>query len=272
MSDLNPQGSGALSRQVPVSVKSIGQSAIPAISGRDLHSWLEIEKDFMDWMKIQINGARLVQHRDYEIIFPLQVENPGTIGRPRTEYLLSLDAAKHIAMISRTERGFQAREYFSECERKVSNPVTQLMQLNRTDTIRLLLATCEERDAAKAKAEAAQATISYQDEKIAVLQVDSKALTVIAKLEGNLGLIESAKALSVKPSVLTSYLKTHDWIYKRAGGKNWLGYATRVQQGVLDHKVTSILREDGSEKVCEQVVITPKGITVLAKILCRVAS
>lgn len=41
-----------------------------------------------------------------------------TGGRPRRECYLTLEAAKHIAMLAGTEKGFDVREYFIECERR----------------------------------------------------------------------------------------------------------------------------------------------------------
>lgn len=57
------------------------------------------------------------------------------------------------------------------------------------------------------------------------------------------------------------------WIYRRAGGKVWLAYQDKIQQEVLEHKVTTIERSDGSEKVVEDVSVTAKGLTKLPKML-----
>lgn len=40
-------------------------------------------------------------------------------GRPQEDHIISLDMAKEISMIQRTERGKQARQYFIECERRM---------------------------------------------------------------------------------------------------------------------------------------------------------
>ncbi len=42
-----------------------------------------------------------------------------TGGRPSTDYALSLDCAKEISMLQRTEKGKQARLYFIACEKAV---------------------------------------------------------------------------------------------------------------------------------------------------------
>lgn len=115
-------------RQEIISIKptSIGGQAVNTVNGRDLHVFLDVGKDFSTWIKVQIERGRLVEGRDFvkltqkgELspgVFPQKGENPQS-GRPAIEYHLALDAAKHIAMMSGTEKGFEVRDYFIECER-----------------------------------------------------------------------------------------------------------------------------------------------------------
>lgn len=44
-------------------------------------------------------------------------------GRPSKDYFLSIDAAKEISMLQRTEKGKEARKYFIECERQLKEQV-----------------------------------------------------------------------------------------------------------------------------------------------------
>ena len=89
----------------------------------------------------------------------------------------------------------------------------------------------------------------------------------IADAEGSLCLRDAAKALQVRPIALRNLLLAQRWIYGRPGHSGWLAYQDRIQQGLLTHKVTTLARMDGSDKVVEQVRITPKGITRLAQML-----
>ncbi|WP_071827791.1 phage antirepressor KilAC domain-containing protein [Xenorhabdus bovienii] len=47
----------------------------------------------------------------------------------------------------------------------------------------------------------------------------------------------------------------------------WVGYQEKIQQRLIEHKVTVVIKPDGEEKTVSQVRITPKGISKLAKIL-----
>lgn len=98
---------------VPVVTRTFGDDAIPTVNARDLHTFLGVAKKFADWIKAQVERARLVENRDF-VLFSLLGEK----GRPTVDYHLTLDAAKHISMMSNTDKGFEAREYFIECERR----------------------------------------------------------------------------------------------------------------------------------------------------------
>lgn len=103
--------------------------------------------------------------------------------------------------------------------------------------------------------QALQATVEQQKAQIATMQEDVSALDRIAK------------ALQIRPKDLFDYLSRNNWIYRRPGGKTWLGYAQRCNAGDLEHKVHTILKDDGSEKVCERVLVTAQGLRKLAKLL-----
>ena len=92
----------------------------PQPANLGLHAFLEVKKDFSNWIKKQIERARLVEGRDY-IIFAQKGENTGR-GRSSLEYYLTIEAAKHIAMMSGCDKGFEVRNYFLECERIAKQP------------------------------------------------------------------------------------------------------------------------------------------------------
>lgn len=108
--------------------------------------------------------------------------------------------------------------------------------------------------------------VREKDQVIAELGPKAEALDRIATADGSLNITEAAKALQVRPKDLFSYLSAHSWIYRRPGAEHWLGYQNRVQSGDLEHKVTTVLRADGREKVTEQVRMTPKGLAKIAKL------
>ncbi len=104
------------------------------------------------------------------------------------------------------------------------------------------------------------------NERIEALEPKAKALQRIAIADGSLCLRDAAKSLQVRPKDLADWLQANGWIYKRAGVAHWLGYQVKIQTGLLEHKVTTVSRSDGSEKVVTQVRITPKGLSRLGSV------
>ena len=96
---------------------------VETVNARDLYERLEVKKDFSNWVKFQIERAGLVENEDYArastLLLNQQVgvlsqkgENL-TVGRPRVEYFLSLEAAKHIAAKhARSQEGRNVYDYF----------------------------------------------------------------------------------------------------------------------------------------------------------------
>lgn len=93
------------------------------------------------------------------------------------------------------------------------------------------------------------------------------ALDRISQADGSLCITDAAKALQMRPKDLFEWLRQNGWIYKRAGGSGDLGYQSKTSSGLMEHKVTTVLRADGSEKVTEQVRVTAKGLTKLAALI-----
>lgn len=100
---------------------------------------------------------------------------------------------------------------------------------------------------------------------VAILKPKAEIFDRIARADGSLCIMDTAKVLQVRPKELFAHLRSNRWIYRRAGGKYDIAYQDKIQGGLLEHKVATITQPDGSEKVKEQVLVTPKGLAKLAK-------
>ena len=97
-------------------IKITEQNGQQAVSARDLHRFLESKQEFTNWIKNRIEKYGFIENQDFEV-FDNFIKNPNG-GRPLTEYALTLDTAKEIAMVEGNEKGKQARRYFIEMEKK----------------------------------------------------------------------------------------------------------------------------------------------------------
>ncbi|MEQ5740646.1 phage antirepressor KilAC domain-containing protein [Providencia rettgeri] len=98
------------------------------------------------------------------------------------------------------------------------------------------------------------------------MKPDVDALTRIAKAEGSLCVTDAAKQLQVNPKKLFDLMSHSKWIYRRIGSV-WIGYQDKIQQGLLEHKVSVVKSRTGEDKQVSQVRVTVKGLSKLAKLL-----
>lgn len=88
-----------------------GQVVLGIADARKLHEGLKADTAFKDWMPRRIKALGLVEGIDFEEV-SLKNEQNLSGGRPTKDYRLTLDAAKHIAMVEKNEVGRLVRSYF----------------------------------------------------------------------------------------------------------------------------------------------------------------
>lgn len=94
----------------------INENQEQTISGRELHMFLEVETKYNDWFQ------RMLQYgfEEGKDFYSKMSESTG--GRPSTDHIMKLDMAKELCMLTRNEKGKQARTYFIEVERDWNSP------------------------------------------------------------------------------------------------------------------------------------------------------
>lgn len=108
--------------------------------------------------------------------------------------------------------------------------------------------------------------VMHLEHQVEEMKPDVDALTRIAKAEGSLCVTDAAKQLQVKPKSLFDLMSHSKWIYRRLGTA-WIAYQDKIQQGLLEHKVTVVKSSTGEDKQVSQVRVTAKGLSKLAKLL-----
>lgn len=105
------------------------------------------------------------------------------------------------------------------------------------------------------------------EKRVQELLPEKEALDRISRADGSLCITDAAKTLQMRPSDLFNWLRQNGWIYRRAGTSNDIGYQSKTAAGLLEHKITTVHRADGSEKETAQVRITARGLTRLATLI-----
>lgn len=92
----------------------------PTVSARDLHAGLGIGTKFATWFP-RMTEYGFTENVDYNTCFPnMGSENHG--GQNMIDYEISVDMAKQICMIQRSEKGRQYRQYFINLEKAWNTP------------------------------------------------------------------------------------------------------------------------------------------------------
>ncbi|MEJ4093776.1 antA/AntB antirepressor family protein [Corynebacterium accolens] len=145
-----------------------------AVMGRDLHAFLEVRDNYTDWMKRMV-AYGFSAGQDFSEIS----DKPKGAGRPRTDHIVTLDMAKEISMIQRTEKGKQARQYFIECERRAKETAELSPEEIMARAIKVADHTIKELEAKTADQalalEAAKPKVEYYDH---CVSIESDVMTV----------------------------------------------------------------------------------------------
>jgi len=136
---------------IQIQPRQFGEDTVQTVNARDLHAFLGVRRDFTTWVKAQIKRAGLSEHIDFEKLTQKGELSP--TGQWVSEYFLTIESAKHIAMMSQTDKGFEVRDYFLECERLVKSVPSITMEIHarvmayeRRDKVTLAMAKRASRD------------------------------------------------------------------------------------------------------------------------------
>lgn len=245
---------------ITISSATIGTESRQTIDARELHTFLESRQDFSTWIKKRIEDFGFTEGQDFTTCSTEKRTSSGT--KHAIDYHVTLDMAKELSMVERNEKGKQARQYFIECERRAKQAAADPSALlNDPAAMRGLLLTYTE------KVIDLEIKVSERDKLISNIQPQAEALQRLSLANGSLCITDAAKTLQIQPKKLFAVLQEHKWVYRRTGCNHWVGYQDKLQQQLLEHKTTTVTRTDGSEKITEQVRVTPKGLSKLSLML-----
>lgn len=90
-------------------------------NARDIHKFLENGKQFSDWIQHRITKYGFTENLDFIVLHQLVNVDRGFFGMRQEkfkEYHLTIDMAKELCMLERSELGKQARRYFIRMEKE----------------------------------------------------------------------------------------------------------------------------------------------------------
>ncbi len=143
-------------------IKITEENGSQVVSARELHSFLEVNTKFTDWCKRMFEYG-FEEYLDYSLL-KIGKQN----AHNKTDYALTIDTAKEISMLQRSEKGKQARQYFIACEKKLRR---YALPQNYSEALRQLADKEEEKS--RVLLELHQAKESIESNKHKVVFADS---------------------------------------------------------------------------------------------------
>lgn len=111
---------------IKISTKRIDGEEISCVSARELFKELIIkegrEERFSQWFARHLKYG-FEEEVDYTSVKKFTVVNNGA-KRELTDYIITLDMAKELCMLQKSEAGRKFRKYFIQCEKKLKENIT----------------------------------------------------------------------------------------------------------------------------------------------------
>ena len=211
-------------------------------------------------------GEAVLAHSDFLKKVP-QVLGAEVAGNFSGYYKASNGKQNPMYTFPKREACLMAMSYSYELQAKVFDRMTALEAKSAADPMAVLSDPAAMRGLLLTYTE----KVIALEEKVAEQAPKVDALDRIADAEGTMNPTIAAKTIQVPPQKLFSWMREHRWIYRRPGGSGNVAYQDKINAGYLTHKITTVQRDDGSEKVVEQVLVTAKGLAKLSVALGGVA-
>ncbi|HEL2071535.1 TPA: phage antirepressor KilAC domain-containing protein [Streptococcus suis] len=218
---------------------SVNDNQEPVVSGRQLHEALEVKTPYSMWFDRMVEYG-FTENQDF--LLNNFVKQTGRGGHNKVDHIIKLDMAKEIAMIQRTDRGKQVRQYFIQVEKDFNSPEKIMARA-------LLLA-----DKKVHKLEA-----QIEADKPKVLFADAVSASHSSILVGDLAKLISQNGFKIGANRLFAWLRENGYLIKRKGSDWNMPTQKSMELGLFEIKETTITHADGHISISKTVKVTGKG-------------
>ena len=228
----------------------------PTVSGRALHAVLEVKTPYTQWFD-RMTGYGFAENQDFSTFHKKVRRADGTeMPNDLTDHQLTLDMAKELCMIQRTDKGKECRQYFIAIEKQWNSPEAVMARALKMS----------ERLLEEAKGEVKRLTAENAALAVDVATMEPKAEYFDELVDRNLltGFRETAKLLGVPQKKFISFLLERRYIYRDQKGA-LQAYAKHKTDGLFESK--ECFNEKSTWKGT-QTMITPKGRETF-RLLCQ---
>lgn len=218
----------------------------PTVSARDLHKALEIQSRFSRWF--DTNKELFTEGEDFNKCTSSTVVNNGAV-RQIEDYEITMLMAKHLAMMSRTEKGKEVRDYLINLERAWNSPEQVFAR-----ALKMADKTID-------KLKSDNAMLIEDNERMKAKEIFADAVTASKDsiLIGDLAKILKQKGIDIGQNRLFQKLRNNGYLIQRRGPSWNMPTQKSMEMGLFEVEERTITNPDGTTKIRKTTKVTGKG-------------
>ncbi len=220
------------------------ETETPTVSARDLHTGLEISERFQSWFNRQLQYG-FQENTDY-----VGCKEFNTQARQELQdYQISVDMAKQICMIQRSEKGKQYRQYFLDLEKAWNTP----------EQIFARALKMADKEIEKLKANNTELLENVQRMRPKEIFADAVSASHTSVLIGDLAKMLKQNGVEIGQRRLFDWLREKGYLIKRKGAE-WNSPTQKAMElGLFEIKESTVNNPDGSVRINKTTKVTGKG-------------
>lgn len=219
------------------------------LSARELHEYLGIGTQYTKWFDRMCEYG-FTENTDYQAISQKRLTAQGN-ETTYSDHQITLDMAKEIAMIQRSEKGKQVRQYFIEVEKQWNSPERVIA-----------------RGYLEAKKQLDVLNKQILDMKPKALFADAVATSKSSCLIGELAKIIKANGYDIGQKRLFEWLRVNGYLMCKGEAYNQPTQKS-MDLGLMEIKKSTINNPDGSIRTTTTTKITGKGQIYFVNKFCK---
>lgn len=216
------------------------------VSARELYKELEINKRFSSWF--ETNSTGFMEGEDFTSVLSGTVVNNGA-RREIQDYNISVDMAKHICLMNRSDKGRKVRQYLIDLEKAWNTPEQVMAR-----ALRIADRTIDE-----LKLNNQRLVAVNEEMKPKAIFADAVAASHTSILIGDLAKLISQNGVNIGQKRLFKWLRDNGYLIKREGSDRNMPTQRSMEMKLFEVKESTISNPDGSVRITRTPKVTGKG-------------
>jgi len=236
-------------------IKITEQNGKQAVSAKELYENLGYDvKNWGRWYKKNIEDNQFaIENEDWIELLLMTSSNNGVETK---DFILSIDFAKKLSMLARTEKGEQMRNYFLEVERKFK----EVFQVPQSFSDALMLAASQQK-----QIETQQLALSSATKEISKLKPKAELMDKVLDCGEKIDVGQASKLLKLPYGRNTLFAKLREMgIFFRERNEPKQEY---INRGYFEVFEQIIPRNEHDSFMVIKVLVTQKGLAFIDKML-----